>query len=744
MRRTCILIVVLLSLLVPAATPGVSAADERCFPETGFCLSGRLREFWERQGGLPVFGFPISAMRSEAGPVGPISVQMFERARLELHPENRRPYDVLLGRLGADGMAQAGVPASPPETPQAGCRFFAETGLNVCPPFLNAWRRYGLDLGQPGISAAESLALFGLPLTAPQPMRLSNGQTYTVQWFERARFEDHGPNGVLFGLLGSEQNQNLRPQLPAHSLEAGGFIKVSGTQLTRLGKPVTLKGVNYYPQNRPWKAMWNYWEGSQMDRELRQARAGLGINTIRILVPYSWDGARDGEITPMLLDRLRQILQIAGDLEMRVIVTLFDFDESFPPPDSPGEGRHFAYLRTLIGNFAGDDRILGWDIHNEPDHYGPWNSASGQVLMWMGRISDEIRRLAPNHLVTVGMGKYQNFLAVGPDGRRPIDYIDFLSLHNYNSLDMARQIDELRRATDKPIVVGEFGWPSGPACSTPGFTEERQAQVYREAIDGAQGRTAGMIAWTLRDYDSGPSVRWDTREEHYGLYRPDGSPKPAAQVFAAYAATPLPSTVRIPTSLTDTNYGLPGGPGGPLLDDGNRYYVKRNFRRAWLLLGGEISFGRPLTEAFVNPDDGKVIQYFEGGVFRLFTDVVVDPSLPAEQQFFLVQQAIRPVSIGKEYVLGGLPKVDTTLLGDRGYSVARPFRSFYTDIAGGWRLGIPLSPELTEEINGIPRTVQYFEHGRLQINPETRQPEIGGLGRWALTERCRSMGQATP
>lgn len=37
------------------------ANDARCFPETGQCISGRFRSFWEENGGLPVFGYPIAA-----------------------------------------------------------------------------------------------------------------------------------------------------------------------------------------------------------------------------------------------------------------------------------------------------------------------------------------------------------------------------------------------------------------------------------------------------------------------------------------------------------------------------------------------------------------------------------------------------------------------------------------------------------------------------------------------------------
>jgi Tol biopolymer transport system component len=62
-------------------------------------------------------------------------------------------------------------------------------------------------LGDPGISDAESLALFGLPISPLQEEDIE-GQTYQVQWFERARFELHPENAppfdVLLGLLGRE------------------------------------------------------------------------------------------------------------------------------------------------------------------------------------------------------------------------------------------------------------------------------------------------------------------------------------------------------------------------------------------------------------------------------------------------------------------------------------------------------------------------------------------------------------
>ena len=79
----------------------------------------------------------------------PLQVQRFERNRLELHPENQRPYDVLLGRLGADRLAQQGrdwYAEFPKSGAQGGCRFFSETGHNVCAEVLTAWRANGLEI----------------------------------------------------------------------------------------------------------------------------------------------------------------------------------------------------------------------------------------------------------------------------------------------------------------------------------------------------------------------------------------------------------------------------------------------------------------------------------------------------------------------------------------------------------------------------------------------------------------------
>src|SRR6266508_6340268 len=211
--KTRMFVAVIISTLLAAGLPGNthSQTGRLCFPQTRQCIEGRFREYWEQNGGLRVFGYPITPQREEIVEGRPFQAQWFERERFEAHPENSAPYDVLLGRLGDELLKRQGRDwhTFPQGQPQEGCQFFETTGHTVCEPFLSYWRGHGLEFdGQPGTSYEESLALFGLPLSEPAMETNSSGDTVLTQWFERARFEFHPQNAppynVLLGLLGNE------------------------------------------------------------------------------------------------------------------------------------------------------------------------------------------------------------------------------------------------------------------------------------------------------------------------------------------------------------------------------------------------------------------------------------------------------------------------------------------------------------------------------------------------------------
>jgi glucose/arabinose dehydrogenase len=190
----------------PTAVPGkpqpVTAAPllgfARFFAPTTHRLNGAFLQFWFWNGGLARYGYPISEPLQEQGADGKILlVQYTERARLEYHPENRgSPYEVLLGRLGAEGVAGRTDAPFQPAPAQAGAVYVTETKHNLSGPIAAYWQRNG------------GVPVFGYPLSeAFMEKNPADGKTYLVQYFERNRLEYHPEyqgtdSAILLGLLG--------------------------------------------------------------------------------------------------------------------------------------------------------------------------------------------------------------------------------------------------------------------------------------------------------------------------------------------------------------------------------------------------------------------------------------------------------------------------------------------------------------------------------------------------------------
>jgi hypothetical protein len=176
----------------PAGGPGGC----RMFSETGRTLCDGFLHYWERYGGLAIFGYPISPQMQEDGR----TVQYLERAKLEYHPEALGTEWAIvgehLGRVAAAGREHEG-PFQPlaNAASDANCTGFTETGHRLCGGFRAYWEQHG------------GLWMFGYPISE----EFFEGG-FVVQYFERARFEWHPENEdtpyvVLLGQLGREQYQ---------------------------------------------------------------------------------------------------------------------------------------------------------------------------------------------------------------------------------------------------------------------------------------------------------------------------------------------------------------------------------------------------------------------------------------------------------------------------------------------------------------------------------------------------------
>lgn len=182
---------------VPDTPPSAAAApSEVYFPVTGHHVGEPFLSAWRARGGIPIIGYPLSEPIERDG----MTVQYFERARFEWHPESAgsiwEVQGTLLGRWIADGKtdpAFAPIPEGQTPPTNADNWFFPETRHNLSHGFKDYWEANG------------GLAGFGYPISEELT---EDGRT--VQYFERARFEWRPENAgtpyvVLLGRLGADR-----------------------------------------------------------------------------------------------------------------------------------------------------------------------------------------------------------------------------------------------------------------------------------------------------------------------------------------------------------------------------------------------------------------------------------------------------------------------------------------------------------------------------------------------------------
>jgi len=186
--------------------------DSQTFPQTGKTVSGTFLTYWNNHGGLAQQGYPISDQMQEVSSTDgkTYTVQYFERAVFEMHPENQPPYDVLLSLLGTFLYNQKYPTGAPNQMPnnEAGSQLFAATGHRVGGLFLDYWNNHG-GLAQQGYPISDEF----------QETSDLDGKTYKVQYFERAVFEAHPENqppyNVLLSQLGTFRYRAKYLQPPA-------------------------------------------------------------------------------------------------------------------------------------------------------------------------------------------------------------------------------------------------------------------------------------------------------------------------------------------------------------------------------------------------------------------------------------------------------------------------------------------------------------------------------------------------
>jgi hypothetical protein len=329
----------------------------------------------------------------------------------------------------------------------------------------------------------------------------------------------------------------------------------------RLDWPV---GFNFMPSTAVnFLAMWHgpSFDAETIDRELGWA-AAAGFNSLRTNLAFTiWQHDRQG-----LLDRLDRVLDIAAGHGLSTILCLFDdcgfsgvepdfARQARPVPGlhnsrasaSPGRaavmdtsrrGELEAYVSDIIASHRHDDRVLVWDLYNEPgnrDIFQAGGKRQADVALEEGAASlmrDSFawaRRAAPMQPLTVAAWRLPpGEVPAAPVYRHAIDQAalalsDVVSFHAYRPLAaMTAVIDDLSRL-GRPLLLTE--WMARPLGSRivdllPLLAEERIGAWQWGLVRGLS-QTHIPWPWLVeagRDYD-GAGAEW-----FHDLLRPDGEP----------------------------------------------------------------------------------------------------------------------------------------------------------------------------------------------------------------------------
>jgi hypothetical protein len=459
----------ILVTLPDGSVPNAAPIGYRTYAETGKSVRGRFLEYWNKNGALAQQGFPISEELQERSDTdGKVyTVQYFERAVFELHPEKQPPYDVLLSLLGNFEYKRKypnpiGAPNQQPNT-SPGSTLFKETGKRVGGKFLDYWNKNG------------ALAQQGYPISN-EFMEKSDldGKTYRVQYFERAVFELHPENkppyDVLLSQLGKfRYDRVVASQKPAVSLPSG--VHSTGTSSNPQRYPL-LAG----PHAAPGLNVWIYehnpqpvisWVGELGSRWALHQLSWYQIEPQKGI--YRWDKI-DGAVNAMSRAGINIILHPVHSPTWA----------SNAAPGYPNNPDDFGrFMRVVAERYKG--KVAGYQIWNEPNllrEGGQYVSASRYAGLLKAGYS-AVKAVDPSVVVIAA--------SLTPTGiNNPFEAVDdvvFLQrLYGYNSGELKGYFDVLGAHPGSNANPPDTMHPEKPGPG-PGWNNHGQLLLQADRAD---------------------------------------------------------------------------------------------------------------------------------------------------------------------------------------------------------------------------------------------------------------------
>lgn len=312
-------------------------------------------------------------------------------------------------------------------------------------------------------------------------------------------------------------------------------------------------GANFVPSTASnelemWQA--DTFDPETIDRELGWA-AGIGFNAMRVFLhDMAWKSDPQG-----FEKRVDQYLSIANKHGIYTLFVLLDscWDPrpKLGPQDEPVPHVHNSrwvqsphidiqkdparydelkpYVTAILTRFGNDDRILGWDLLNEPGNLSGnydegWKLKEKEAahLVLLGKVFAWGREINPSQPLTAGVwvnvGGRTN--PVHPLDKLMLEQSDIITFHTYAPLDGAQKAVKWLKQSGRPLLCTEY------MSRGSGSTFETILPYFREM-------NVGAINWGLVSGRSQTIYPWDSWKKKYteepnpwfhDVFRRDGTP----------------------------------------------------------------------------------------------------------------------------------------------------------------------------------------------------------------------------
>ena len=321
-----------------------------------------------------------------------------------------------------------------------------------------------------------------------------------------------------------------------------------------------LVGSNYIPANainelEMWQA--DTFDPKRIDLELGWAE-GIGLNTMRVFLhdlPWQQDAAG-------FQKRIDTFLQIAAKHHIKPLFVLFDScwdpqphlgKQHEPKPgvhnsgwvQSPGAKalqdpsqypRLEAYVRGVVGALAKDERVLGWDVWNEPDNGngGSYKDLEPKnknelVIALLPKAFAWARAAHPTQPLTSGVWKDDWSVPekLGPGAKIQIETSDVISFHSYDKPEVFEKRILSLQQYHRPLICTEY-------------MARGNGSTFQGSLPIAKKYNVGAINWGLVAGKTQTYLPWDSWEHPYTdreptvwfheIFRTDGKPYNAEEI----------------------------------------------------------------------------------------------------------------------------------------------------------------------------------------------------------------------